>query len=126
MTMYEELVKQLREQADYYCCHMGINSPPAMTFVEAADAIEDLSKMLDEEVEINTALECNMPVWIPVTERLPEEDEDVLCFTGEDMKVGYHRDEWGQDEWTTGYFGSGTINVTHWMPLPIPPKDGVE
>ena len=78
ITMYEELVKSLRAQADYYCCHMGINSPPAMMFIEAADAIEDLSKTLDEEVEINTALECNMPVWIPVTERLPENEEQVL------------------------------------------------
>jgi len=58
--------------------------------------------------------------WIPVTERLPEEYEYVLCKTDYGMEVGYHRDEWGQDEWTTGELGSGTIDVTHWMPLPQP------
>ena len=129
--MYEELVKSLRAQADYYCCHMGINSPPAMMFVEAADAIEDLSKTLDEEVEINTALGCNMPVWIPVTERLPEDHIPVLICNddGKIMTAERYENEW----WlyycpydTAMWYEEENGAVTHWMPLPEPPKGGEE
>ena len=123
MTMYDELVKKLREQADYYCCHMGINSPPAMMFIEAADAIEELSKMLDEEVEVNTALECNVPVWIPVSERLPEKiglyltyDMNVWSRPFEKQAMAY----WDGEHFQVSKFSA----VTHWMPLPEPPKDG--
>ena len=62
--------------------------------------------------------------WIKVTERLPD-DEDVLAsFKGWDdiefQRVLYfdHSDnkwyDWSATEHT---------NVTHWMPLPEPPKD---
>lgn len=120
--MYEELAKKLRYLASVYSICGNENTNEYRLAVEAADAIEDLSKMLDEEVEINTALECNMPVWIPVSERLPEEYKYVLCKTDYGMEVGYHCNEWGQDEWTTGKFASGSFDVTHWMPLPEPPK----
>ena len=122
--MYEELVKNLRAQADYYCCHMGINSPPAMTFVEAADAIEDLSKTLDEEVEINTALGCNMPVWIPVEERLPEDYERVLTCDGKgNIHIFAHLRHF---EYPFGIRPNDPryYMVKWWMPLPEPPKDG--
>ena len=47
--------------------------------------------------------------WIPVTERLPEK-------TGEHILVCYS-DGWISDQYTPVDDG-----VTHWMPLPEPPK----
>lgn len=154
MTMYEELVKKLRAQADYYCCHMGINSPPAMTFVEAADAIEDLSKMLDEEVEVNTALECNVPVWVPITTRqmteeerketserigydlgddeavvftsqLPEDDQVVLTLNR--YKV-VNIDTFENDpDYGCYFYENGDMDgIIAWMPLPNLPKEMTE
>ena len=61
--------------------------------------------------------------WVPVTERLPKYREKVLCQTEYGMVVGFCDNEWGQVEWTTGLFGGGTFNPTHWMPLPKPPKN---
>lgn len=63
--------------------------------------------------------------WIPVSERLPEPGERVLiCFDGGFVCEGYHKGlAWDRynnplgtiEEW----MGS---NVTHWRPLPEPPK----
>ena len=65
--------------------------------------------------------------WIPVTERLPEQDELVLCvgkkggmFLGEihSFLVGGKRNE------VFCYVPNsrGGRYATHWMPLPEPPK----
>ena len=133
--MYEELVKGLRAQADYYCCHMGINSPPAMTFVEAADAIEDLQKQLQKSENDNINLtgwlaeEHAKHLWIPVTERLPERNGFYLCLYKHKHPGGVAMDE-GLSI-VQMYKGKWNLNdiyaVTHWMPLPEPPqadKDG--
>lgn len=145
--MYDELVKDLRENHDKYFARD----------MQAADAIEELQKQLREEKVDNVNLTgwlaeehakveelqgelqalkddtdmaivedgkttrlCFVKKWIPVTERLPRKDDDVLLWS----------------EWTGV---SGTIykdislssfseitnmgyKVTHWMPLPQPPE----
>ena len=56
--------------------------------------------------------------WIPVTERFPENDTAVIVATdnGIVFQCLYAYDGW--DLWD-GY----TVNITHWMPLPEPPKE---
>lgn len=63
--------------------------------------------------------------WIPVTERLPEENDRYLCnvksfaFPGRSYHAILHYDK-------RGGFREGNIytdDVTHWMPLPEPPKE---
>ena len=70
--------------------------------------------------------------WIPVTERLPEEEGLVLiiCKNGA-MFVGYLGKKYGvlEDRWLikTALNSTKLLNkgrVTHWMPLPEPPKEG--
>lgn len=62
--------------------------------------------------------------WIPVSERMPEGSEEVLCtkeFDGPGdwrKKVGY----WHAGKWTV-YGASWT--PTHWMPLPAAPQQEV-
>lgn len=62
----------------------------------------------------------NQPFWIPVEERLPEPDTDVLArrATGMDVEC-YHRESGGYWSWDEY---SGKWRVTHWMPLPEGPE----
>ena len=120
--MYEELVKRLREAPSDW--------PDADLHYEAADAIEDLTAQLDQANEVIKAdtdyiFELSKPEWIPVTERLPEEGKFVLVYG--DLYSNKHdggviavskRIDWNY--WQG--FGRER-NITHWMPLPEPPKE---
>lgn len=83
--------------------------------------------------------------WIPVTERLPEDDETLHFYDDGRLRactvLTYQKingvqisnrllirptgNEYLDKQATNGWEWSfGTRTVTHWMPLPTPPKDG--
>lgn len=122
--MYKELVARLRDRArreDEYYAHGGdvIN--------EAADAIESTNKayqMISEAYEA----EVTKQNWIPVTKMLPENiDDEVLVCTEDYGKSGlgfvtvaiYDGSDWLECWERKTYLTA----VTHWMPLPKPPKE---
>ena len=106
------------------------------------DLIDDLQELIDEESDnyLNTrrttlcmardyleeyfATDNNVGgKWIPVTERLPKEWTDVLVwskcgFCVVAVSLGSHG-KW-RESWTHMMLDSDS--VTHWMPLPEPPK----
>lgn len=114
-------------------------------------AIEEMAKIAFpflkevEEEHLNTAIFGNIHIaqpilnlykqgyrkqeWISVEERLPEEngrylvcvDVSHLAFTGLTMTVVM---EYGKSHGF--YLYSEDEQVTHWMPLPQPPKGGVQ
>ena len=64
--------------------------------------------------------------WIPVTERLPERDVQVLGWY-KDNPFSQYRPEvvaWNGNGWVFVYAHRYVANVTHWMPLPKAPEDG--
>ena len=134
----DELIKALR---DSNCATKGMcgmcpkrDKPCIYRFAsEAADAIEELQEdnaALNVTVSnlIEQIAELSKPKWIPVTERLPEEHVFVLVRQDDDRMMiavrvdgnwwyryfAYDVDRWDENE-------QGTI--THWMPLPEPPKE---
>ena len=99
--------------------------------VDPLEAVADY--LLDNGVTF--AKDINVPSWIPVTERLPEDDlpndskvRQIKVFVAyktngrwvtrtQIRAKGYwhSNDKW---EWI-----KGTDPITHWMPLPEPPKE---
>ena len=65
--------------------------------------------------------------WISVKDRLPEIGQPVLIcipkWEGEEIQAAKLESDGKMFE-VCGEFYAGTWDVTHWMPLPEPPKDG--
>ena len=67
--------------------------------------------------------------WIPVTERLPEEGEYVLCvlkgfnYGGKIQVCKFVPADKFKDKPYFEHFRNGFPSVTHWMPLPQSPKE---
>ena len=84
-----------------------------------------LPNLSPKEEQIVTEMLCEMyasgfengkPKWIPVTERLPEENTEVLAYRESGISVEFRwNTHWDYDEFSD-------YPVTHWMPLPEPPK----
>jgi len=72
-----------------------------------------------------------MSEWIPVTERLPEDDVPVLaCYVGyrshllrPDLLACRHEDEWCHWDGEPCSNEKCKVIITHWMPLPELPKE---
>lgn len=64
------------------------------------------------------------PNWISVDDEMPKGQEDVLvAVVGmDDVMKGY----WNGGRWFICDDSSEWHNITHWMPLPSPPKKGGE
>ena len=80
---------------------------------DPAEAVADY--LLDSGVTVQK--------WIPVTERLPKLEKCILVATthgtvGEAFRHWDGLFYWIGDEYTN------ELSVTHWMPLPEPPKEG--
>ena len=78
---------------------------------EMVDPIEAVADyLLDSGVTVQE--------WISVNDRLPEEDETVIICTDKNF---IYAGELIGDTWFLDN-DSWTATVTHWMPLPQPPK----
>lgn len=116
--MYDGLIKRLRncatEAAPCNTCDYIVDGSCTDTLMkQAADAIEELLQKTQQ-----------LPSWIPVTERLPENTGKYLVcgqWNGKPAEI------WICDLIVFGKIKGWSNNVrnpvvTHWMPLPEPPK----
>lgn len=64
-----------------------------------------------------------MPLWIPVSERLPEDDQHVVAWDSQN-KIAVVAYRFGESSWCMNagdQYGFDAHAVTHWMGLPEPP-----
>lgn len=60
--------------------------------------------------------------WISVKDRLPENYEAVLTFDGRSIHIMAHHHDFKEPFGIVKGNFMGYVPVTHWMPLPVPPK----
>lgn len=61
--------------------------------------------------------------WLPI-DTAPKDGTDILLYDGDTMVIcrwNERRKEW-VDSWNQTEFETDVEPVTHWMPLPEPPK----
>lgn len=77
----------------------------------------------DCEQAYRNGLEDGKPKWIPVTERLPKEWEEVLVWSRFGFcEVAVYLGIPGKWRVTWNHDLLEVDSITHWMPLPEPPK----
>ena len=117
----KEIVQALR------CCASG-ESEEECTFTEkyGCDGCPKVSADLIERLTAENAAMREKQRWIPVTERFPERDVQVLGWY-KDNPFSQYRPEvvaWNGNGWVFVYAHRYVTNVTHWMPLPEEPEEG--
>lgn len=122
--------------------HEGLDSHPsdALALIQQLEAENDdlrlsFAKQAREVVEHNLELlkvvqQCveKIPKWISVEERLPETQASILIVIkdGEDVRIAIgNRTGWIPHRYYIdgGHYVVDADCVTHWMPLPEPPKE---
>ena len=80
-----------------------------------------------EQAPTDTVDAIEVPRWIPVAERLPKVGAKVIACDTRDDFVDVLVYENGYWEYSDGeYKGYYEIDeITHWMPMPQPPKENV-
>lgn len=78
---------------------------------------ELVSVLIDDDGDVDEFVRVR---WIPVTERLPHNEDDVLVYVSKSRAIdtGYYS-ECGY--WTV--YACMSNDVTHWMPLPSAPDE---
>lgn len=68
-----------------------------------------------------------MSEWIKCCDKLPQMDEPVLAWDGEYIEKAFRTDVYLESDgiqWIWTYYDyMEWKDVTHWMPLPKPPKE---
>ena len=132
----EEIVKSLRACSGMNCANCPAGLEPPLTgptcyerlSPEAADALENLLDRCARYAEEIAVLQ-ERHRWIPVTERQPAGDDQVLIVASgkprENIELvnaaelaSFCSDGWCLENWPDW---TGAI-VTHWMPLPEAPE----
>lgn len=117
----EEGIKELRKSSESTtkcCCAVQTtNEWYKLLMREAADQIEHDQKEIAELREKQQ--------WIPVTERMPERDIQVIGWYKDNPFSQYRLGvvAWNGNGWVFVYAHRYVTDVTHWMTLPEPPKE---
>lgn len=110
----EEIAKALRACGEMDCSPCKYRRSKEPFCIDAL--IRDTTNLIEAQAaEIEKLKSSEVPRWIPVRERIPPDQEEVLVLTR--SKNGVRNVDKGY--WAIDHFiHRGRSEVTHWMPLP--------
>lgn len=92
---------------------------------ENYDLIREENKRLEAhilcKIDVIKLLEAQVPKWISVEERLPEKSGRYLVCTS---KSSVYYTKFTRHEQDGRFHTDINTHITHWMPMPEPPKEG--
>lgn len=110
---------------EYYC---NLENGYVKISNDALAYIQQLENHIGELTEKVSQFEAAHPKWVSVEERLPDDRGDFItkihCDNGDWIEVNtfdYMEKEWWHD--AIDHTVEATKFVTHWMPIPEPPKE---
>ena len=120
----EELVKALRYCSNDYPC----KTCPVELQKDESTCIGVLFKHCIDQIERDQKEIADLrekQQWIPVTERIPERDIQVIGWYKDNPFSQYRLGvvAWNGNGWIFVYAHRYVTDVTHWMPLPQPLKE---
>ena len=87
-----------------------------------AVTIADMSNIMRDWVRCQPTIPA--PQWISVKDRLPHNADEVLIYFSDGIVIsGDYFDAVG---FIPEHFYDGNGKISHWMPLPEPPKEDVQ
>ena len=102
-----------------YDCDMA-DGFSVLAYDDVSAYIQHLENHIEELNEKMAQFEANQPKWISVEERLPEKNGKYIVCTA---KGSVYCTKFSID--VCGIFHTDMYtHITHWMPLPEPPKEG--
>ena len=124
MKTPDEIKKELERCTTYIC---GFPCEGCLYGIDAEKVESDcVDALLKDALAYIKQLEAVQPKWISVEERLPDDRGNFItkihCDNGDWIEVNtfdYMEKEW----WHDAVNCTVTKFVTHWMPLPEPPKE---
>lgn len=93
----------------------------SIQYTETADLNLPAIEVAGDAFEAGVEWADGHPRWISVEDELPEKGEVVFITDGELTDTGFYDYD---DAWQPYMQWLG--DITHWMPLPQPPKEGGE
>lgn len=94
----------------------------------ALDQIEGYKRALDsiaEDVENIPPVNVQPMKWISCKDKMPDDGVNVLIYAGNRMiSLAWYDKDMGYFYICDSDYKYSSLDVTHWQPLPEPPKDG--
>lgn len=114
----EEIVQALRVCGEMDCSPCKYRGSKEPFCVDAL--IRDAADLIEAQAAESEELKAQVPRWIPVEERLPEQDVPVLARF-EDGRIPRQSPDivlWNGRGWMHVHLHRNVCGITHWMPLP--------
>ena len=108
----------------YYCSYRGQACEKDELLADALEYIQQLENHIGEFTEKVSQLEAAQPKWISVEDRMPDPFVSVLTYMPDMPTFPPVREAYRVGNVFYIPAMADREHVTHWMPMPEPPKEG--